>query len=365
MKNLEKIFRILFLLLFALLMISCEKTKHDEELLLDSNTEQVATIKAAEMDTGPEANYLTYLINTIEDLFEQGLLNRGSSNAFVSKIENAIRNNAKGNTKAAANQLGALINQMEAFIANGAIAEELGLFLINWAKNGILLFEGSFFDPRDGQEYPVVAIGEQIWMAQNLRADKYSDGTAIPKATQEEEWPDLSSDGKAFCWYAFVEDIRHPYGALYNWEAAMNGAGSSDYIPSGVQGVCPTGWHLPSDEEWKVMEMYLGMSREDADISDTDRGTDEAGKLKEAGTAYWFSPNVGATNETGFTALPASQVHPDGRHYTDNRVAFFWTSTKSIYWEGAYDRWFHNYDQQISRDADDLTFGFAVRCIKD
>lgn len=364
MKNRGKIYRVLFLLLIAIVVDGCEKIKTVEDLLPDPNTEQVATFKAAEINPSPEANYLKYLIDTIEELFEQGILDKGSCNALVSKIENAIGSHAKGNTKAATNQLGALINQMEAFISNGAIPEELGAFLINWAKNGILLFDGSFVDPRDGQEYPIVAIGEQIWMAENLRADKYNDGTAIPKATKEEEWPNLSSDGKAFCWYGFVEDIHYPYGALYNWEAAMNGAGSSDYVPSGVQGVCPTEWHLPSDEEWKIMEMYLGMSRADAD-SDDNRGTDEGGKLKEAGTEHWMNPNVGATNVTRFTALPSSQVHPDGRHYLDNRVAFFWTTTRTFSWEAAYDRYIWNYYQQISRDADDLTFGFAVRCVKD
>jgi uncharacterized protein (TIGR02145 family) len=366
MKALNQISILLFVFLFSLLLVDCEKVDSKRELLEDPNAElNASALKATPEDIVDEISYLLGLIEEIEALLDNGLLNKGNANALIAKINNAIKSYYKGNAMAATNHLGTLIQKMEAFVAKGAIPEDLGAFLINWARNGILLIEGSFVDPRDGQEYPVVAIGEQIWMAQNLRADKYSDGTTIPKATNEEEWPDLSSDGKAFCWYAFVEDIHHPYGALYNWEAAMNGAGSSDYVPSGVQGVCPTGWHLPSDEEWKVMEMYLGMSREDADIADTDRGTDEAGKLKEAGTAHWLSPNVGATNETGFTALPASQVHPDGRHYTDNRVAFFWTSTKSVHWEGAYDRWFHNYDQQISRDADDLTFGFAVRCIKD
>ena len=93
------------------------------------------------------------------------------------------------------------------------------------------------------------------------------------------------------------------YGVLYNWSAAMNGAATSNTTPSDVQGVCPSGWHLPSDAEWKQLEMYLGMTRQQADEYGW-RGTDEGGKMKHPGTEYWGSPNTGATNSSGFTALP-------------------------------------------------------------
>jgi uncharacterized protein (TIGR02145 family) len=154
----------------------------------------------------------------------------------------------------------------------------------------------------DGNTYRTVHIGEQTWMAENLKVTHYADGTAITLV--ESNW---HSDVEAYCWYANSTTNRDTYGGLYNWAAAMKGAASSDTNPSGVQGVCPDGWHLPSDEEWKQLEMHLGMSLEEANASAPGhywRGTDEGGKLKENGTSYWSDPNTGATNSSGFTALP-------------------------------------------------------------
>ncbi len=88
------------------------------------------------------------------------------------------------------------------------------------------------------------------------------------------------------------------YGGLYQWEEMMQ------YVTTpGAQGICPDGWHLPTDEEFKTMEMALGMSQGEADDTGW-RGTDEGGKMKESGTTHWYSPNMGATNSSGFTALP-------------------------------------------------------------
>jgi uncharacterized protein (TIGR02145 family) len=126
---------------------------------------------------------------------------------------------------------------------------------------------GEFTDSRDGQVYKWVKIGNQVWMAENLNYE-----------TPNSWWYDNNSANG---------DI---YGRLYTWAAAMNGESSSNSVPSGVQGVCPDGWHLPSDAEWTVLTDYLG-------------GESVAGgKMKEAGTVHWNSPNTGATNSSGFTA---------------------------------------------------------------
>ena len=112
---------------------------------------------------------------------------------------------------------------------------------------------------------------------------------------------------------------RDNYGGLYTWAAAMDGSTSSSTNPSGVKGVCPDGWHLPSDAEWKELEISLGMSQADADNTGF-RGTDEGGKLKETGTAHWKSPNSGATNESRFTALPGGLRYYNG---TFNALCIF------------------------------------------
>ena len=136
----------------------------------------------------------------------------------------------------------------------------------------------------DSNYYPVVIIGTQTWMAKNLKTTKYNDNTAIPGVTNNTTW--ANSTFPAYCWYNNNgAAYKNLYGALYNWHTVDSG------------NFCPVGWHVPSDDEWKTLEMYLGMSQSDAD-GEGIRGTDEGGKLKETGNTHWESPNRGATNET-------------------------------------------------------------------
>jgi uncharacterized protein (TIGR02145 family) len=107
------------------------------------------------------------------------------------------------------------------------------------------------------------------------------------------------------------------YGVLYNWPAAMAGMTSSSSNPSRVQGVCPTGWHLPSDAEWTELIDYLG------------GGEVAGGKLKETGTTHWESPNTGATNETGFTALPGGFRNYDGNFLNIGYNGLWWSATEN------------------------------------
>ncbi len=175
--------------------------------------------------------------------------------------------------------------------------------------------------------YQTVQIGDQIWMAENLKTTRYADGSAIPLVEGTTGWDALTTTDKAYCWYDNSTANRDTYGGLYTWAAAMNGAAGSDANPSGVQGVCPDGWHLPSDAEWKELEMFLGMSQAEADDTGW-RGTDEGGKLKEAGTTHWNSPNTGATNESGFTALPGGIRYVDGSFSNMGYGADFWASAE-------------------------------------
>jgi uncharacterized protein (TIGR02145 family) len=128
----------------------------------------------------------------------------------------------------------------------------------------------------DNNNYTIVQIGTQIWMAENLKSIHYFDGTSIN-------------------YYDYDHDPNNSliYGRLYAWSSAMNGAASSNSNPSNVQGVCPDGWHLPSKAEWQQLGTYLGGL------------TIAGGKMKETGILHWVAPNAGATNEIGFTALPA------------------------------------------------------------
>ena len=151
------------------------------------------------------------------------------------------------------------------------------------------------------------------------------------------------------------------YGRLYNW-----------YAVEDERGLAPNGWHIPTDDEWKQLEMYFGMSQEEADKTGY-RGTDEGGKLKETGTKHWGTPNKGATNETGFTALPggAWPSNSEGRNGSIGTFGYFWTSSFDDVYKGKWYRDFNSYHLDISRLNTNLPtwagrqWGLSVRCIKD
>jgi uncharacterized protein (TIGR02145 family) len=217
-----------------------------------------------------------------------------------------------------------------------------------------------FIDLRDGNIYSFVLIGDQFWMAENLRY--------LPDVVG----PGSGSETSAYYYVYDYEGINvtdakatanySTYGVLYNWPAAMAGSSSSSSNPSGVQGICPTGWHLPSDAEWKQLEMFLGMTQEEADGTDW-RGTDEGGKLKESGTIHWVYPNEASTDASGFTALPTGcrvgLSFSGGGYYN-----FLWSATEnntSIAWS----RWLSYNSGGISRTSYSKEEAFSVRCLKD
>lgn len=210
---------------------------------------------------------------------------------------------------------------------------------------------GPLYDNRDGETYKTVKIGTQVWMAENLKSTKYNDGTSIPLVRDDSTWSNLSTPG--YCWYDNDPDTyKATFGALYNWYTVKTGK------------LCPSGWHVPSDEEWKELEMYLGMTQQQADIFGL-RGTNEGGKLKETGTTHWQSPNTGATNESGFTALPGgSRIH-NGTFNTSGYSGSWWSSTEFKI-DHAWGRYLTNDVSYVSRawgySGED---GLSVRCVRD
>jgi uncharacterized protein (TIGR02145 family) len=213
----------------------------------------------------------------------------------------------------------------------------------------------------DGNIYATIEIGAQVWMAENLKVTHYSDGTPIPEISDEAEWNAMAPEAQAYCWYDNQIESGDTYGALYTWAAAMNGGLSSD--TTGVQGVCPDGWHLPTDKEWKTLEMQLGMSPEDADAFDW-RGTVEGGKLKEIGFSKWEVPNEGATNSSGFTAVPGGFRSVKGLFYNSGESATFWTSTAD---DNTNTSWYRTLNYQMKhmyRHQNAIQLGLSVRCVK-
>lgn len=203
----------------------------------------------------------------------------------------------------------------------------------------------------DGNFYNTVKIGTQVWMAENLKTTHYANGTAIPLVNSTATWDTLTRTSKAYCWYNDDIANKATYGALYTWAAAMNGASSTETTPSGVQGVCPSGWHLPGDAEWTELTDYLG-------------GTSVAGgKLKEIGTTHWRSPNTAATNESGFTALPGGYRLYDGAFFDIGDTGHWWSAREggSTY---AWRRYVIYNGSNVSRNGSSKEIGFSVRCVR-
>ncbi len=198
----------------------------------------------------------------------------------------------------------------------------------------------------EGNVYGTVKIGSQEWMRENLKSTKYADGNNIPGA-----YP------------AGGDEANVPqYGRLYNWYAAMHGAESSASNPSMVQGVCPDGFHVPSDAEWKELEIYLGMSQGESD-SEGYRG-DIAGKLKLRGL---WSPSPGISdNSTGFSALPAGYQELDGSpHFNDYFWCGFHITTESQDTSMVASRMLTGDMNGIWRYSDSKKYGYSMRCVKD
>jgi uncharacterized protein (TIGR02145 family) len=193
---------------------------------------------------------------------------------------------------------------------------------------------GSVTD-NDGNTYKTIQIETQTWMAENLKTTKYNDGTAIPLVKDAVAWTELATPG--YCWYT---NDSVSYGALYNFYTVNTGK------------LCPMGWHAPSDDEWTALTTYLG-------------GESVAGyKQKETGLTHWQSPNTGATNESGYTALPGGYRSNDGSFTSIRRDGYWWSSTESSSIDAYYRVLFFD-SSNADKDDSDKKDGFSVRCLQD
>ncbi len=201
-----------------------------------------------------------------------------------------------------------------------------------------------------GNTYRTIRIGEQIWMAENLAYLPSVSPSSLGSTTEPHYYVfgyEGSDTGEAM-----VTHNYNIYGVLYNWPAAMNGANSSNSNPSGVQGVCPSGWHLPSDSEWKELVDFLGGE------------SIAGGKLKEAGYNHWLEPNAGANNSSGFTALPGGNRGTDGLILWESYFGHWWSSTK--YDDSkAFLRILSYSIGDIGKSYNPFEFACSVRCVKD
>ncbi|MFO7721708.1 MAG: fibrobacter succinogenes major paralogous domain-containing protein [Bacteroidales bacterium] len=196
----------------------------------------------------------------------------------------------------------------------------------------------------DGNTYKIVEIGDQWWMAENLKTTRYNDGTLIPNQPDDTLWVDLTTG--AYCWYDNnYNNLGSVYGALYNWFAVSTGK------------LCPQGWHVPTDEEWTKIISYLGEL------------TVAGGKLKttgtfEGGTGLWRDPNTDATNESGFLGLPGGRRDNYGNFGHVGYYGDWWSSTAGSTTTAWSRELGYNYSN-VYKGSSNKGLGFSVRCVKD
>lgn len=208
----------------------------------------------------------------------------------------------------------------------------LSILLISWTNDETVI-------DFDGNIYHTVVIGKQTWLVEDLRVTHYRNGDIIPNVTDSAQWTSLTTG--AFCNYNNDSVISNVYGKLYNW-----------YAVNDPRGLAPKGWHIPTDKEWATLIDFLG-------------GESVAGgKLKENGLKHWGSPNTGATNQYGFTALPAGIRGISGAFGFNTYDGNWWSSTESNE-ENAWSRGIDYARMDVLFYAGTKRNGLSVRCIKD
>ena len=191
----------------------------------------------------------------------------------------------------------------------------------------------------DGNIYKPVVIGDQIWMAENLKTTRLKDGTEIAIIADSAIWENLSTP--AYCWYNNdAASFSNTYGALYNAYTVNTGK------------LCPEGWHIPEKEEWLTLREFLGDS------------LSSGAKLKETGTMHWLPPNKEATNSSGFTALGAGIRYFEGTFASILSYTAFWSASD----DGNDEEWYtglYYAETSFISDFRNKKHGFSIRCLKD
>ena len=213
----------------------------------------------------------------------------------------------------------------------------------------------------DGNGYTSVTIGTQEWLVQNLKTTKYKDGTAIPTGHSDSDWSFLTTGGYAV--YDNNSSNADIYGYHYNWA-----------VVNDERGVCPEGFHVPSDTEWTTLITYFD-ENVDPDGEWGWQSYIAGGMLKDTGTVeggdgYWYAPNEGATNESGFTGLPGgyrgSDSGTNSGYHRLGSTGYFWSATENA--QAGWGAWYLRLDYSItavhvSSHYKDL--GFSIRCVGD
>lgn len=210
----------------------------------------------------------------------------------------------------------------------------------------------------EGNVYKTVVIGNQVWMSENLKTTKYSDGTAIPHVISDSVWAALTTP--AYCWYNNdPSSNKAVYGALYNWFAV-------DLVSNGNKNLCPKGWHVPTDDEWEILLDYL--SNNGYGFEGNKMNVAKSMAAKSGWQSHNIAGNVGndqqSNNSSGFSAFPSGYRNFLGAFSYKGRYAYWWTSTEYSNTH-AYCRFMHNYYSYVGKTKFRKQNGFCIRCLRD
>jgi uncharacterized protein (TIGR02145 family) len=191
----------------------------------------------------------------------------------------------------------------------------------------------------DGNPYKIISVAGQVWMSENLKTTKLNDGTDISLIADKDVWNNLTTPG--YCWYNNdAAAYKDTYGALYNSYTIATGK------------LCPAGWHIPEVKEWRELREHLGDS------------VKAGGRLKEAGTSHWLSPNRGADNSSGFTALPSGIRYFEGTFASLLTYTSFWSAT-NVSGNETWSIGLYYAEPGLTIQHKNKKYGFSVRCLKD
>ncbi len=321
-KSLITLYSLLFSGLF-LFTISCKKETKIPELF-------TTEISAITQTTALCGGYIQADAAKNAEITERGVCWSLSANPTSADNKTSEGTGSGSYTSTITGLTAGTVYYMRAFATNSA-GTGYGNIISFTTTQAVLDYEGNV--------YHTVRLGTQTWMVENLQVSHFKDGSIIPFVMNASTWNGLST--AAYCHYNDDLTVAEIYGKLYNWYAVHDS-----------RGIAPAGWHVASWAEWTALYDYLG----GADLA--------GGKLKESGFVHWQSPNTGATNETGFTALPAGERNDAGTYMQIGQVAYWWTSTEILSgWSGFMDMTSGSTVAQSNYTGQKA--GFPVRCIKD
>jgi uncharacterized protein (TIGR02145 family) len=204
---------------------------------------------------------------------------------------------------------------------------------------------------QDGNLYKTVIIGTQEWMAENLRVSSFRNGSPLVNLTSSLDWSAANNISEA-SWVYYANDSLYncPYGKLYNKYAVTNNS----------NGLCPFGWHIPTESEWVTLINYLDFNAVGGNVPN-----DAGGKLKSAGTFFWSGTNTGGSNVSGFSALPGGYRSSTGVFLSEGINGYYWTNSNISNSSSYYVKVFGNSTESVTSGSGVVTSGFSVRCVRD